>query len=165
MSELGSIYTNYKNSEIESVLRNTGSLPGGFYTLCLRLVDAKNVNDLTQHCLDHRVYHFSPPELIHPLDNEAVSDLNFIWAPPAEMDIGHDYRYELKLVELVDNLSPVDIFNNSEGIYVAENLTATNHYLALESIELREGQKYAWTVYITQPNGRRLSAPNDIQNI
>ncbi|HEY3875145.1 MAG TPA: hypothetical protein VGM92_06685, partial [Candidatus Kapabacteria bacterium] len=88
----------------DNIVRRTGTVPSGKYTICVYVLDAKNTKDtLGRDCINNQVVlNVTPPQLIHPENNVVVTENLplFTWTPISPLVPVTDVSYALRIVEV-----------------------------------------------------------------
>lgn len=147
-SEFEPVYVNYTEeykNNVQEIAVTTGSLPAGVYDIC---ITAYKANDIVcgHNCLHQEIAHPSPPELIYPLDQSAVTeDLPvFSWLPP--MPLTGEVNYKIEIVELLDGQIPLEAMESNYPWFSESIPYATSFQYPVGSREFIQGAGYAWRI-------------------
>lgn len=147
-SELGAVNVNYQNTEIEDMIKKTGSIPSGFYTICISAYSSPDNQLVGETCINHEVNNMTIPSLISPLNASIVTDPLpvFSWMPPSPLRAGQRITYTLKIAEILPRQTPSDALLSNPEWFEVDNLISSIAVYPLASRMLIEGKKYAWKV-------------------
>lgn len=124
----------------------------GKYNLCYSvlcpIVDGNALNPVAENCLEMNIEPLSPPELNVPEDKSTLYETrpNFLWTPPAPVNLFSQLRYEIKLVEVNKYQSAENALLNNNPIYFENGLTNNSKLLPSSYKELVVNKDYAWQV-------------------
>ena len=144
--------------------RENALLPPGKYKVCYSIVVTgdKSMRPQTEDCLSFVVEPVAPPQLNTPV-NAALLDASqpqFTWIPPAPVNLFSDLNYDLTLVALYENQSPLEGVQVNMPVYRVSSLRQPFMTYPAGSPALDTGITYAWMV--TANNGRQYAAQTDV---
>ena len=153
LPEISPIDVKYSKREYEDVVLKTGSVPEGFYTVCIYLINAENGEELAQDCIRQQVAHPSPPQLISPADGATVEDEFpvFAWMPP--MPLPQEVSYDLKIVEILAGQSPVDAMQSNPAWFEEEGILQTSFRYPVAARGFESGKSYCWQIQAIDSDG------------
>ncbi len=99
---------------VQNMVQQTGLMPEGNYTLCLRAVDYQTgipfSDEAPAGCLFFTITHAQPPMITWPFCGDSITTPwpTFTWSPPIGMLAGADIRYDLTLIELLPGQNAVE---------------------------------------------------------
>jgi hypothetical protein len=137
----------YKNATgVYSIMAQTGILPESKYELCYKVYDAALIEDIGNNCFDLEVNPLSPPLLLNPNNESIINQINpiLIWQGPTPNP--SNFKYDIKLVEILGRQSPQDAITRNFGLIQAGNLSETQLLYPFNSPKLENGKTYAWQV-------------------
>lgn len=164
LTENDIVYTGIDKSQIAQ----TGLVPEGIYTICLRAFDYQNSQPLSAEglgCATIFLTHFDPPVIVQPQDKSTVEQktpqyLLFSWTPSG---IGGLSRYRFEIVDLtMANLqNPMEAFETPGMIpfFKRENLLTTTFPYDITMPTLTPNHQYAVRVTAYDPT-KKLSYKN-----
>jgi hypothetical protein len=132
-------------------------LQAGSYSVCYRLYpDNKNVNAIAEECIDMVIEPVAPPQLNEPGDKNQVYETHpaFSWIPPAPLQIFHQLKYQLKVVELKPGQSMTDAIDHNTPVYTDDNLVSSFSVLPNSYKALNPNSDYAWQITAYDDNYR-----------
>lgn len=142
----GSVSLTFGNIPGARTLRSTGRFPYGNFTICYQLAGEKGT--LGSYCQEETVRPFSPPELISPYNQEEISTLYpmLTWKPPFPPGDA-PVLYDLILVEIKNQQSPVEALEKNAPLLNLTGLTVTNLLYPGGAVKLEYDKKYAWQIF------------------
>jgi len=152
-----------------SLLENTGTLPEGTYTLCIKAVQYGGntvLSGSTGGCATFLISAYDPPMILIPQQNASVKMpqpqlLNFQWTPSG---ISGKTRYSIKIADItaLNIFNPNDAFNNpSITPYFQQNNIITSAFAYdMSKPKLFKNRQYAVQIIAYDPEGK-LSYKND----
>lgn len=147
--------TNEKYTTNNELLKTNGTLPSGQYELCITLFNIGKQEEISEACFDITVNAFSPPFLIYPSDESTINTLNpnLIWSGPLGSSKSEVFKYDIKLVEILNNQQPIDAVNQNFAMIKLQDLKSTQLLYPLNSAKLISNKNYAWQVIAKNDNG------------
>jgi len=124
----------------------------GKYNLCFTIlcstVDGGAINSVAEDCMEMDIEPLSPPVLNMPEDKSTIYETrpNFMWTPPAPVNLFTQLRYEIKVVEMNKNQSAENALINNSPVYFENGLTSNSRLLPSSYKELDVNNEYAWQV-------------------
>ena len=109
----GNITINAPQS-VQNTIAQTGQLPEGNYTLCVRAVDYDSGEPLSEEtpsgCIFFTITDAQPPLITWPYCGDSITTPwpTFTWSPPIGMLAGADIRYDFYLIELLPGQNAVE---------------------------------------------------------
>ncbi len=160
VDDLSPINVGYANQELKEIVIRTGSVPEGFYTVCLYVIDAGTGAELARHCLMQQVLHPSAPQLLSPFNGETIAGGQPVmgWLPPMPLPPGEPVEYGLRIVELSGGQMPTEALEANPAWYAESGLSATSFAYPPGARALEAGKRYAWQVTAATPQGYPLSS-------
>ncbi|WEK37953.1 MAG: hypothetical protein P0Y53_10620 [Candidatus Pseudobacter hemicellulosilyticus] len=137
-----------------------GFLPIGVFNVCYSIVSLAGLEGydvVGEACETLHIEPLSPPQLVVPLDEEALDITRpfFAWAPPAPLTAFQQLLYDWILVEVMPTQSPADALQQNIPVLTRQNLNYTHLQYPLSSPELDTSKLYAW----------RITAKNNIATV
>ncbi|WP_276482889.1 hypothetical protein [Paraflavitalea pollutisoli] len=127
-----------------------GFLPTGVFRICYTIlkIESDYADRLGEECETIEVEPISPPQLVMPLDEEAVDITRpfFAWVPPAPFNTLNGLLYDWVLVEVQSTQSPADAIQQNIPLLSRQNIAYTNFQYPLASPELDSSKLYAWRI-------------------
>jgi hypothetical protein len=142
---------NFQNSKrfgtnkASKLLRQTGLLPEGNYTLCYKFIDNTG-SELAVNCQESFNTNLGPPELLFPLDRDVLETLDLLsWKPPTS-PIYLPIDYKLIVVKKNEkNPFHSSISNNPQ--ILNEKIHSKNEFLIIQENQLFEREDtYLWQI-------------------
>ena len=152
----------YSNKKYEDIVLRTGSVSEGDYTVCIRVINAENGEELGQACIQQQVAHPSPPQLISPSDGAMVEDEFpvFTWMPPIPLPLGQEISYNLKIVEIITGQSPIDAMQSNPAWFEEDGITTTSFRYLVGARGFGSGKTYCWQVQALDSDGFSIGDNN-----
>jgi TANFOR domain-containing protein len=153
-------------------LENTGMLPEGTYTLCIRAIQYGGTAQLsgsTGGCSSFHITAYDPPMIIVPQQNAVVQMpqpqlMNFQWTPSG---ISGKTRYTIKIADItsLNIFNPNDAFNNPSIIpyFEQSNIIASVFPYDMSKPKLFKNRQYAVQIIAYDTEGK-LSYKNEGQS-
>ena len=143
---------------VGQLVRQTGRLPDGVYTLCVDLLPSSGGAALATSCSSFGVAVATPPRLIAPGDRVDVGlpQPVFQWLPAAGGATRPEYLF--RLVELQPGQSPAQAWDANRPLVEASIAGTTVRY-PLSALPLAAGRCYAWRVQVTSSKNGVSSRP------
>jgi hypothetical protein len=138
-------------------IEQTGNLPYGNYTICLKAFLVGGLEEAATACEDVELMPLSPPLLLSPENQSTIREEYplLIWLPP--MPVGKDkVLYDLKLVELLPNQTAYDAIQKNYAILEQRNINGTTLQYPASAMKLETGKKYAWKVIAVSGNRKPI---------
>lgn len=152
-----------------SILENSGTLPEGFYSLCvkaLRYGTTEPLSGSTGGCAGFHITAYDPPLILVPQQNADVKLiqpqlLNFQWTPSG---MSGKTRYTIKIADItsLNIFNPNDAFNNPyiTPYFEQSNIFTTAFAYDMSKPKLFQNRQYAVQVIAYDPEGK-MSFKND----
>jgi hypothetical protein len=134
-------------SFFSSAVEQTGSLPYGNYTICLKAYLLNGIEETAIACEDIELMPLSPPLLLNPENESSIIEEYplLVWLPP--MPVGKEkVVYDLKLVEIMPNQTAYDAIQRNFALLEQKNISGTSLQYPANAMKLDVGKKYAWKV-------------------
>jgi hypothetical protein len=134
-------------SFFSSAVEQTGSLPYGNYTVCLKAYLLNGIEETAIACEDIELMPLSPPLLLNPENESSIIEEYplLVWLPP--MPVGKEkVVYDLKLVEIMPNQTAYDAIQRNFALLEQKNISGTSLQYPANAMKLDVGKKYAWKV-------------------
>jgi uncharacterized protein (TIGR02145 family) len=147
-SDLTPVNVTYSGDQnYEEIVRKTGTLPEGEYTICVYIKDSETGTELGQDCIVQQIFPISPPALVWPGDKSQVIDVHpvFTWLLPTPAT-GGDIAYGIKLVEQLDDQGPIEAIESNPSWFLEKDISSTSIQIPVSVREFEPGKKYAWQV-------------------
>jgi hypothetical protein len=127
-----------------------GFLPPGIFQICFTLAPEAGVHVVpVEQCNIINIEPLSPPQLISP-ENMALIDSmeipQFIWIPPAPMNLFSNLQYDLYLVQVDSFQTAAEAIQMNIPILYQQNIPGTNLLYPASAAQLQQDVKYAWQV-------------------
>jgi hypothetical protein len=140
-----------------STVEQTGSLPYGNYTVCLKAFLVGGVEETASACEDVELMPLSPPMLLSPENQSTIPDEHplLIWLPP--MPVGKEkVQYNLKLAEILPNQTAYDAIQKNYAMLEQQKITGTTLQYPANAMKLEPEKKYAWKVVALTASGKPI---------
>ncbi len=155
-------YLNYNNLNASGInkqdLLQSGSLPEGFYTICIEALDYNTGLALAAPACGSALFvKNNPPISIYPACGSTVparssQNILFQWQPYASLAI--QTNYEITLVQVPEQINPNDAINSANTPLLDDELSlGTSFYYGPEQIQLEIGETYAYRIKASDANG------------
>ena len=139
-------------------------LPLGSFIACYRVskVGTEQPVILAEECVPVQIQPLSPPLLQLPLDRDTLVQgyPQFVWAPPAPMEMFSGLSYDLLVTEIMTGQSPAEAVLYNTPVYTAAYLNINQQFYPPSLPALDTGKKYAWQVVAR--NGLQYSAQSEV---
>lgn len=149
-ADLWPITYNVLNTSYGVDVSASGFLPIGIFNVCYSLLSSNHigVERVGEECELIEVEPVSPPMLVLPGDQEEVETGRplFTWAPPAPVSLFNRLNYDLSLVEVQRNQTPVDAISKNIPVLFMPDLSTTSLQYPFTLAELDTAKLYAWRV-------------------
>lgn len=148
-ADVGNVNVHYLNEEIKNIIKKTGSVPSGFYTICVKAIQANTQEQIIgSTCIEQNVNHYTPPTIISPSDKAKVYEELpvFNWLPPTPIKTNQKVRYTIKIVEILYRQSAVDAMQSNPEWFNLTNVIAPIYQYNFASRSFVPGNRYAWKV-------------------
>jgi hypothetical protein len=148
-ADLGSVNVQYSNGNIKNIIEKTGSVPVGYYEICVNLINADGSETvLASTCITQEVNNYTIPVLISPDDKAKISaELPvFNWLPPTPVRVNQRLTYTLKIVEILPRQSATDAMRSNPDWFIKSNINVPIYQFDFSSREFTAGNHYAWKV-------------------
>jgi len=127
-----------------------GFLPPGIFQICYTLSpdDGAHLGS-AQQCNTISIEPLSPPRLITPEDQSQIDTSSipqFIWIPPAPLNLFSNLTYDLYLVQVDSFQTPAEAVQMNIPILYQQNISGNNLLYPLSAPALQQDVKYAWQV-------------------
>ncbi|MCF8358774.1 MAG: hypothetical protein K9H26_08460 [Prolixibacteraceae bacterium] len=152
----GPLTASYNTNYRETLLR-TGNAPAGFYTFCVRVIDAEMEYLLAEKCINIEIEKPSPPELISPVDVIEVNEVQplFTWAPPMPVNASKEIQYRLIIAELDEVQTPEEAITSNVW-HIEDGIMETSAAYPMGAMEMIPGNKYCWMVQAVDAAGNTV---------
>lgn len=133
---------------IHSILKSQYELlPFGNYEICLKVRLVNGIEDIASSCQSIEVTPVSPPLLLSPENGSIIYEELplFIWLPPMPI-IKEKVLYDFKLVEVLNNQTPIDAIQRNFAVFQKADIIGTSVQYPANSIKIDLGKKYSWKV-------------------
>ncbi|MBS1552365.1 MAG: hypothetical protein JST15_09905 [Bacteroidetes bacterium] len=160
-AEMSPIDLKKYNNDIEQTLSKTGTFESGTYTICIKVKDAGNNEELGSFCNDYEIINMTKMELISPENNDQVLFLlpSFTWLPPVPLPQGKTVSYQFQITEILNRQTPEYAFLSNPVYFHSEKLLTTLFQYPIAAIPLINGRKYAWRVITYIDNNKFIESP------
>ncbi len=127
-----------------------GFLPPGIFQICYTLTpdDGSHLASAVQ-CNTISIEPLSPPRLISPEDRAQIDSNSipqFIWIPPAPLNLFSNLTYDLYLVQVDSFQTAAEAVQMNIPILYQQNISGNNLLYPLSAPALQQDVKYAWQV-------------------
>jgi hypothetical protein len=143
----------YLMQSVAEIERNTNRLPGGNYTICIKLVCVDQVCETINsengtECGEITIEESSPLLLNSPLDEEIIELTTplLTWIPPMPSGSSPNMTYTVALFNLRDGQTPVDAISRNRPILRKKGVSENTLTFPPEIEPLVIGNKYVWYV-------------------
>lgn len=146
--EVGNVDIHYKNSEIKNLIKSTGSVPSGSYTICIDVYNSMDNSIIGSMCINQEVNNLSKPILLSPLNASVESEEFpvFNWFPPSPIRAGQNVTYTLSIVEMLPRQTSLDAMLSNPAWYDETRINTTITQYSPASRRFENRKKYAWKV-------------------
>jgi hypothetical protein len=124
-------------------------IKAGQYRICYMLLnETGKQSPLAEECTELAVEPVSPPLLNEPMDKGETYQEHpvFSWLAPAPPNLFRRLRYELSVVEILENQKANEALEKNPPIYQESNLSANFRLMPHSYRGLKENHSYAWQV-------------------
>lgn len=144
---IGTVLYNIVNPDYRIDPGPNGLLPVGTFMVCYNFVITK-YDKVVRECQQINIPPLGPLLLTQPADRSESDNLQplFSWLPPSPVNTIGNLRYDLRLVEVIANQSPVDAIRDNLAVFTTPNIDATNYPYTGSLSQLQPGKQYAWQV-------------------
>lgn len=153
----------FPNSSLKNKAVQTGRLPEGEYTICIRTFTNTGYQISMEQCRDFTILYPQPPHLITPEDHSLVNVSNslpvFQWTPvivPANFQI----HYSFKIVELLPGQNPYQALRSNVPYFEKNDISNPSLLYPINALPLKEEKTYVWQVQALDQWGSPI-AQND----
>jgi len=125
-----------------------GFLPPGIFQVCY-VLESFTHQGAIEVCNVINISPLSPPQLITPENQTAIDTTGvpqFIWIPPAPLNLFSNLQYELYLVQVDSFQTPAEAIQMNIPILFQQDITGTNLLYPLSAPHLQQDVTYAWQV-------------------
>lgn len=160
-AEMSPIDLKKYNNDIEQTLSTTGTFESGTYTICIKVRDAGNNDELGSFCNDYEIINMTKMELISPENNDQVLFFlpNFTWLPPVPLPPGKIVSYQFQITEILNRQTPEYAFLANPVYFHSENLLSTLFQYPVAAKPLVNGRRYAWKIITYISNVEFIESP------
>lgn len=145
-------------------MRPEGLLPVGSYTACYTVTrwTGDLPEPLTEDCISLEVQALSPPVLNTPADKDTIQTdyPQFTWMPASPVNLFADLAYELVLVKVLPDQSPLQAIQQNIPVFNQPRLRQPFFNLPAGSTGIDTGNVYAWS--IVAKNSNQFIAMSDV---
>lgn len=146
-----------------SIIENTGVLPEGTYTLCIKAIrygGADILSGSTGGCASFHITSYDPPLILVPIQNAEIKTplpqlVNFQWTPSG---ISGKTKYTLRIADItsLNIFNPNDAFNNPSvtPYFEQSNIFTTAFPYDMSKPKLFKNRQYAVQVIAYDPEGK-----------
>ncbi|MBN2104129.1 hypothetical protein JW835_08835 [bacterium] len=158
--------TEFKNTEVQDKIEQTGMLPEADYEVCVEVVNLWEKILIQNLCSYFTITHPEPPELIYPIDYEEAFTFYpvFQWIP-SQMSATQVFTYVFTLVELLDGQLPEIAIEANYTHYRNYNVFDSELEYPLDGLLLEPGKTYVWQVQAIDLEGRPATKNNGCSEI
>ncbi|MFZ1459537.1 MAG: hypothetical protein WAU38_01955, partial [Ignavibacteria bacterium] len=160
-AEMSPIDLKKYNNDIEQTLSKTGTFESGTYTICIKVKDAGNNDELGSFCNDYEIINMTKMELISPENKEQILFLlpSFTWLPPTPVPPGKLISYQFQITEILNRQTPEYAFLANPIYFHSEKLLTTLFQYPIAAKSLINGRNYAWRVITYIDNIEFIESP------
>ena len=145
---------------LDYVYNNIGSnqswLKVGQYTICYTVVNdqGKEAQTVGSECEELNIEPMAPPLLNEPPDTSSIYDVrpNFLWTPPAPVNIFSDLKYELRIAEFKEGQTLSDAIEYNVPEYFENGFTINAKSYPSSYGALKVGHTYVWQITAYDPH-------------
>lgn len=127
-----------------------GLLPIGNFDACYTFFEHRSdvVTEIAEQCREVFIEPLGPPQLIYPYNQTAIEEKmpQFSWLPPFPLFLFSNLRYDLSIVELYPNQSPLDAIGQNIPYFQQSNLFSTSLLYPQSAPGLALNKQYAWRI-------------------
>ncbi len=147
LEPLEPVETQFTDSDYKDYITRTSEFPPGDYEVCVRVIVASGDEVVAEDCYEKSVQEYLPPSLISPENGMTVYKKQpfFTWSPVPGSN-GGNISYELGIVEMVGNQSPVSAFESNPIWFGESGINSPLFRYPIAAREFEEEQSYAWKV-------------------
>ncbi len=160
-AEMSPIDLKKYNNDIEQTLSKTGTFESGTYTICIKVKDAGNNEELGSFCDDYEIINMTKMELISPENNDQVLFLlpGFTWLPPTPVPPGKLVSYQFQITEILNRQTPEYAFLANPVCFSSNRIMTTLFQYPIAAKPLINGRNYAWKVITYIDNVKFIESP------
>lgn len=127
-----------------------GLLPVGDFEVCYSFMSHPSdaVVKIAEECQELIIEPLSPPQLVYPFDQSVIETKNplLTWLPPLPVSLFTNLKYDLDLVEVFPNQSPVDAIQQNLPIFHQQGIAVTTILYPVSTPMLELNKQYAWRI-------------------
>ena len=141
----------YINTALADLERSNHTLPGGNYSICIRMICIDEVCETLNreggsYCTEASVIESSPLLLNTPTDLSVIQETTPVltWIPPMPSGSSPDMTYTISLYKIRENQSAQDAVSRNRALFKQDGLKdiALLYPTGVDQLEI--GKKYAW---------------------
>ncbi|MFT5668293.1 MAG: hypothetical protein ACI9DK_002494 [Vicingaceae bacterium] len=142
------INTRFADSDFGQLYNSNSQLPPLNYVLCVEVIAVGELKTTSQECVDYQASDFLNLVTIYPPDEEIIYDPRpqFNWL---DLNLGANYSYQFKLVELKENQNKNVALRRNNPIVINEKIGSNQLQFPSDAILLKNNAKYAWQLAIS----------------
>jgi hypothetical protein len=138
----------FVDNDFERLFTTNNQLPPMNYVLCVEVIATGELKTTTQECIDYQASDFLNIVTIYPPDEEVIYDPRpqFNWL---DLNLGTNYNYQFKLVELKEGQNKNAALRRNNPIVVNNEITSNQAQFPSDAVPLSNNSKYAWQLSIS----------------
>ncbi|BAV08139.1 hypothetical protein FLA_4172 [Filimonas lacunae] len=146
----------YTSPAFGADMRPEGLLPVGSYTACYTINKWKGdiSEPLMEDCISLEIQPLSPPILTTPADKDSIETdyPQFTWLPPSPILLFGDLSYNLVVVKVLPDQSPLQAVQQNIPLFNQSRLRQPFYNLSSATAGIDTGNVYAWGVIANNNN-------------
>lgn len=149
----------YNQANSTNLNLDNSFLPIGSYNICYKLLQLIDVTtQIAEECINVDIVPLSPPILTQPINNAELKTqpLNFTWVPPSPIALFNNLKYELNVVEVLQNQAPNEAIQYNIPFYYRNNLSNCIVNFEASTNNFEKNKTYAWQIVAIDNNGLRF---------
>jgi uncharacterized repeat protein (TIGR01451 family) len=148
----------------ESVLR-TGSLPSGYYEICIYVKLAGSNQEIGNTCIQHSVAQIPPPTIISPADGDKIQIQSPTFSWMQTISQGMNAVFAIKIVEVREGQNAEIAIQTNPAWFETDNIRTTFYQYPLSAREFEVGKEYAWQIQAFDFGGYPLGENNGLSEV
>lgn len=164
----------FNNSSFENQVLQTGLLPAGQYSFCVKLVNLEGnvISTPPEVCMPMVITDYQMPELLHPIAGSQIesyflASTSFQWTPLSPQPPAEDgIKYLIAVTEIQPGQTASQAFTINYPVIEEEVLIGTQLNWPLDMVAPEFDQSYVWSIKpLTNNDNSYLNTNNGFVNI